>query len=99
MRYCWIMLFICFLAVFAFLSSLQAVPPLLPQIMQEYRLTHTIASTLILLVALPAVFTSLLGGVLVDRYGAKNLVSIGLALVCTGDLLSTYPALSELSLT
>ncbi len=87
------MLFICFLAVFVFLSSLQAVPPLLPQIMEEYRLTHTIASTLILLVALPAVFTSLLGGVLVDRYGAKNLVSIGLVLVCTGDLLSIYPAL------
>ena len=72
---------------------MQAVPPLLPHIMEEYGLTHTIASMLMLLVALPGVFTSVLGGILVDRYGAKNLVSIGLALVCVGDLLSAYPAL------
>lgn len=87
------MLILCFLAPFAFISSMQAVPPLLPHIMEEYGLTHTIASMLMLLVALPGVFISVLSGILVDRYGAKNLVSIGLALVCVGDLLSAYPAL------
>lgn len=91
MRYRWVLLLVSFLATFAFLFSMQAVPPLLPEIMEEYNLSHTVASMLMLLVAIPAVFTSIPGGVLVDRYGVKNLVSIGLILVCLGELLSAYP--------
>ena len=78
----WVILFIAFLAAFAFLFSMQAMPPLMSAIMEEYRITHATASLLILVVALPAVFLSIPGGVFVDNYGVKKLGSIGLFLIC-----------------
>ncbi len=57
-------------------------------IMEEFGITHTTASLLMLVVALPAVFLSIIGGVFVDRYGVKKLGTIGLILVCLGGLSS-----------
>lgn len=88
MRNRWITLFIAFMAAFAFLFSMQAIPPMMSAIMNEYSISHATASILMLIVALPAVFFSILGGVLVDRYGIKTLGSFGLILVCVGGLIS-----------
>jgi MFS family permease len=86
----WVILFIAFLAAFAFIFSMQAMPPLMSAIMEEYHITHATASLLILVVALPAVFLSIPGGVFVDKYGVKKLGSIGLFLICIGGLVSAF---------
>ncbi|WP_455368067.1 MFS transporter [[Eubacterium] cellulosolvens] len=59
-------------------------------IIKEYSIGHATASILMLAVALPAVFFSILGGGFVDRYGIKSLGSIGLILICLGGLLSGF---------
>lgn len=82
-------LFIAVLASFSFLFSMQAVPPVLPTIMEEYEVSHARASNLISFIALPAVFLSILGGGLINKYGIKNVGLVGLLLVSGGTLLFT----------
>jgi len=67
---------------------MQAIPPLMSAIMKDFIISHVTASILMLVVALPAVFFSILGGVFIDRYGVRTLGSIGLMLICIGGLLS-----------
>ena len=87
----WAMTLVAFLAAFSFLVSMQAIPPVLASIMLEYNISHTVASNLISLVALPAIFISILGGVLTSRYGVKIVGSVGLILVSIGGFLSINP--------
>jgi len=83
------MLFIAVLASFSFLFSMQAVPPVLPTIIGIYNVSHARASNLMSFIALPAVFLSILGGGLINRYGIKTIGLIGLILVSGGTLLFT----------
>jgi MFS family permease len=79
-----------FVAVFssvAFLFSTQSIPPLLPTLIGEFGLTHTSASSLVWLAALPGVFLSILGGLLTGRFGVKRLAVLGAAIMTAGSLL------------
>ena len=84
----WLILAMVFLANFAFLFSMQAAPPLIPAIINDFNLSHTAAAGLMLFVALPAMLLSIPGGFLADRYGNKRLCIIGLGLVCLGTFLT-----------
>jgi MFS family permease len=80
----WLILAIAFLAAFAFVFSMQAAPPLIPTITDQFGLSHTQAAGIMLFVALPGIFLSIPAGFLVDRYGCKRLCCAGLILVCLG---------------
>ncbi len=84
----WLTLTTVFLAAFAFLFSMQAAPPLIPAIIQDFNLSHTAVAGLMLFVALPAMLLSIPGGLLADKYGKKRLCVIGLGLVCLGTFLT-----------
>lgn len=66
---------------------MQAIPPLLPTLIDEFGLTHAAASSLVWLVALPSVFLSILGGLLTGRFGVKRFAVVGAAIMTAGSLL------------
>lgn len=68
----------------AFAFTLQSLPPILTLIIEELRLTHAEAGLLISLFALPAVFLSILAGLLSDRWGPFKTGVISLILVILG---------------
>ena len=77
-----------FLTRFSFIFSLQAIPPLLPMLIEEFKMSFTLASSLIWLVAIPGLLISILGGLLSTRYGVRSLLTIGLSLCVLSSLLS-----------
>jgi MFS family permease len=83
------MLAMIFLAPFSFLFSMQAAPPLFPAIIKDFNLSHAEVAGIMLFVALPAVFLSIPGGFLTDRYGNKRLAILqaGRAIVGIGGAL------------
>lgn len=84
----WLFLAIAFLGAFAFIFSMQAAPPLIPAITDQFGLTHTQAAGIMLFVALPGIFLSIPAGLLTDRHGCKKLCCAGLVLVCLGNFLT-----------
>jgi len=84
----WLILGVAFLAAFAFVFSMQAAPPLIPAITDQFGLSHTQAAGIMLFVALPGILLSIPAGFLVDRYGCKRLCCTGLILVCLGTFFS-----------
>ncbi|MCW4032447.1 MAG: MFS transporter, partial [Candidatus Bathyarchaeota archaeon] len=80
-------LFVGFITRFSFIFTLQAIPPLFPMIVQEFKIGFTVASSLMLLVALPGLFISILGGLLTGKYGIKKLLTIGLLICVLSSLL------------
>lgn len=88
----WLILFIALLASFSFLFSMQAVPPMLPTLIEKYGVSHARASNLMSFVALPAVFFSILGGGLINKYGIKSVGVVGLLLVSAGSSFFALPS-------
>ncbi len=80
----WYMLALVILVSTSFMFSVQAAPPLIPAIINDFSLSYTTAAGIMLFVALPAMFLSIPGGFLADKYGNKRLSTIGLGLVCLG---------------
>ena len=64
-------LLVSFLTRFSFIFSLQAIPPILPILIEEFSLTFTMASTLVWLVAVPGILISIIGGLLVNVSNEK----------------------------
>ncbi len=83
-------LIVAFLTRFSFIFSMQAIPPLLPLIIEEFSLSFTIASSLMWFVALPGVFISILGGILTGKYGVKMFLIIGLSICIFSSLLCFF---------
>ena len=76
---------------FAFIFSMQAIPPLLPMMIGEFGLSFTVASSLMWLVAVPGVFLSLLGSILTEKYGVKPMLVFGLSIAVASSLLFLLP--------
>ncbi|MFC1968128.1 nitrate/nitrite transporter [Chloroflexota bacterium] len=83
----WVMLAIAFFTVFSFSFAMQSLPPLLPSLMSEFRISYATAGSLMTFVALPGLFLSILGGTLVFRYGLRVIGAAGLLLISLGALL------------
>jgi MFS family permease len=71
--YRWVILIQAYLSILAFTFILQSIPPILPLIISELRLTYAQSGLLMSLFALPGLFISLLGGFLSDRYPMRPL--------------------------
>lgn len=74
-------LLVSFLSRFAFIFSMQAMPPLFPMVMTEFKVSFTTMSSLLWLVAVPGLFLSVLGGLLTEKYGVRSILTVGL-LIC-----------------
>ncbi len=86
-RYRWVILTVVYLSMLAFGFIFQSIPPVLPFIASELRLTYAQSGLLMGLFALPGVFITLLGGFLLDRYGIKTLAGSCFLLMVGGTLL------------
>ena len=79
-------LIIVYLSILAFALTFQSIPPILPLIISDLRLTYAQSGLLMGLFALPGIFISLLGGFLSDRYEMK-LLGMGCFLLMIGGTL------------
>ena len=71
--YRWVILILVYLSILAFTLIFQSIPPLLPFISSELRLTYAQSGLLMSLFSLPGIFVSLLGGFAADRYEMRPL--------------------------
>jgi MFS family permease len=71
--YRWVILVVVYLSILAFTLIFQSIPPILPFILSELRLTYAQSGLLMSLFSLPGIFVSLLGGFVADRYGMRSL--------------------------
>jgi predicted MFS family arabinose efflux permease len=71
--YRWVILTIVYLSILAFTFIFQSIPPVLPLMISELRLTYAQSGLLMSLFALPGLLISLPGGYLSDRYPMKPL--------------------------
>ena len=83
-------LLVSFLTRFSFIFSLQAIPPMLPILIDEFSLTFTMASTLVWLVAVPGILISIIGGLLSWKYGVRKLLISGLLICIFGSLAFSF---------
>ena len=60
------------------------VSPLGPQILEQYNLSLSQLSSLFSAPMIPAIFFSLLGGILIDRFGYRGIVGAGMILTALG---------------
>jgi predicted MFS family arabinose efflux permease len=91
-NYRWVILTIVYLSILAFTFAFQLIPPILPLIIPELRLTYSGSGLLMSLFALPGLFISLPGGFLSDRYPMGLLGMIGFLLMIGGTLLVGWGA-------
>jgi len=82
--YRWTILGVMVFCLLAFAIVFQSIPPILGILIDTFRISHAQAGALMGLFSLPAIFLSLPGGVLTDRYGARTAGSIALPLMVLG---------------
>ncbi|UCG64802.1 MAG: MFS transporter [Deltaproteobacteria bacterium] len=86
-RYRWVILILSFLSVLVFAFTLQCLPPILTLLIEELRLTHAEAGSLMSLFALPAILLAILAGMLADRWGPFKTGVISLSFAIIGTLI------------
>ncbi len=87
MSYRWVILGIVYLSMLSYAFVFQVIPPVLSLIIADLGLSHTEAGLLMGLFALPGVFLSIPVGMLVDRYGPRNLIILCLASMIVGSIM------------
>ena len=85
--YRWVILIVVYLSILGFTFIFQSIPPLLPLISSDLRLTYAQSGLVMGLFSLPGIFVSLLGGFLSDRYGMRSLGAGCFLLMIGGTLL------------
>lgn len=86
-RYRWVILILSFLSLLVFAFTLQCLPPILTLLIEELRLTHAEAGSLMSLFALPAILLAILAGMLADRWGPFKTGVISLSFAIIGTLI------------
>lgn len=82
--YRWTILGVMVFCLLAFAIVFQSIPPILGILIDTFRISHAQAGALMSLFSLPAIFLSLPGGVLTDRYGARTAGSIAFPIMVLG---------------
>lgn len=85
--YRWSILGLAWFCIFTFAVLYQSIPPILGILVDALRITHSQAGGLMSLFALPAVFLSIPGGLLADRYGTRSIGSASLLLMALGTVI------------
>src|SRR5262249_6871317 len=83
----WVILAALFLARLAMAVQFQTVGALGPMLVDTLRIDYALLGTLIGLYMLPGVVVALPGGLLGQRFGAKRVTLLGLALMAAGGVL------------
>lgn len=93
----WIVLAVTCLALFVPSYVQYQLPPLAPQLMSTFGLTMTQFSSVFSAPMIPAIFLSLVAGLLVDKFGIKKIIGIGIIIAVAGICLrvtaNNYPTL------
>jgi MFS family permease len=84
----WLMLFVLFVARTAIAFQFQTVGSVGPILVVTLAIDYAVVGTLIGLYMFPGVVFSLVGGALGQRFGAKRIVLLGLALMAVGGVLT-----------
>lgn len=85
-RYRWVVLLISCLAIFAPSYAQYQLSPLAPKIINELGLTTNQFSSVFTAPMIPAIFLSLLAGLLADRIGIKCVIAVGMAVTAIGSI-------------
>lgn len=83
-NYRWVILGLTYACQLSFALVFQSIPPILRFIVTELKITQAQAGLLMSLFALPGVFFSIPGGIICDRFGAKNVGFVSLILMILG---------------
>ncbi|UYO64343.1 MFS transporter [Acetobacterium wieringae] len=83
-NYKWVVLAIVCLAIFSPNYAQYQLAPIAPQLMTTYNLSMTQFSSVFSAPMIPAIFLSLVAGLLVDKFGVKRVISIGLIITAIG---------------
>ena len=86
-RYRWVILILSCLSMLVFAFTMQCLPPILTLLIEELKLTHAEAGSLMSLFSLPAILLAILAGTLADRWGAFKTGVIALIFVIIGTLI------------
>jgi MFS family permease len=89
-KYRWVILILAYLCMLGFAFTFQSLPPVLPLITEELRLTHAEAGLLMGLFSLPAIFLSIVTGLLSDRLGPFKIGLFSLILMVSGALIFAF---------
>ena len=87
-RYRWLVLAVSFLSFVAYAFPFQEAPPLIPLIIDEFKVSHAEAGLLMSLVLIPGIFLSLPSGLLLSRYGVRKVGLLSLIAVVLGSLIT-----------
>ncbi len=82
--YRWTILGLAWFCIFTLAILYQSIPPILGLLVDKLDITHSQAGGLMSLFALPAIFLSIPGGLLADRYGTRVVGVISLLLMAFG---------------
>jgi MFS family permease len=84
--YRWVILFLLYLEMLFITLNIQFIPPLVPQIMEEIKISHTHAGLLMGLIALPGLFICIPSGIFSDKFGFKKVGIASLLLIFGANL-------------
>jgi len=83
-NYRWNILFITTFCMLAVAIVCQCIPPILGILIDNLRITYAQAGSLMGLFMLPSIFLSIPGGLLLDRFGSKNVGTIAILILIIG---------------
>lgn len=86
-RYSWIILWVVFLASIASSFNQQKIPPILPLVMDDLKMSLSLAGGLMSVFALTGVFLALPAGFIIQRFGTKITGLVSLSSLLVGALL------------
>lgn len=83
-KYRWVILFVSCFALFVPNYMQYQLSPLAPQIIGDLRLTPSQFTSIFTAPMIPAIFLSIVAGLLADKFGIKRVIGVGLLLSATG---------------
>ncbi|MDH5707236.1 MAG: MFS transporter [Candidatus Aminicenantes bacterium] len=89
MKQKWMILTLAFFMAFSYFFVLQSYPPMIPQVMEEFDLSHVNASLPMSLVSLAGIFLALPTWAFIFRWGLKKIGALGLVICSIGGMISS----------
>jgi len=86
-NYAWIVLLVASIAIFSLSYTQYLISPISKDIMAKFSLNNSQFASIFSAPMVPAIFLSLASGVLVDRFGVKIVISVGLIISAVGTVL------------
>jgi predicted MFS family arabinose efflux permease len=83
-RYRWVMLFSVFYIVVTIAFTVQSIPPLIPSIMKDFRISHAQAGLLMSILFVPGLLVTIPAGTLIDHYGARRVGALATSMMALG---------------